>query len=280
MRKRDLTHFGIKWNPFSPDVPSEALMKTPRNDFFCARIEQQIQEGGFTLVIGEPGVGKSVLLRQLSDYLKRLPDVTVGIVSRPQSTVADFYRELGDLFGVPMSVANRFGGFKSLRERWHTHIETTTCRPVLLYDEAQLAQQKVLSELRILSSANFDSTSILTVILCGDDRLIQRLQHEELKPLQSRIRFRFPMEALSKEHLISFVDHCLETAGNTALMTKPVIESLADHSGGNYRTLTNLANELLKAAIRKDLARIDEQLYFDTFAFSEKKASSKLSKSN
>ncbi|MBF0546882.1 MAG: hypothetical protein HQM08_20750 [Candidatus Riflebacteria bacterium] len=88
------------------------------------------------------------------------------------------------------------------------------------------------------------------------------------------------MEALSKEHLISFVGHCLEAAGNTALMTKPVIESLADHAGGNYRTLTNLANELLKAAIRKDIARIDEQLYFDTFAFSEKKASSKLSKSN
>ncbi|MBF0546733.1 MAG: hypothetical protein HQM08_19960 [Candidatus Riflebacteria bacterium] len=80
-----------------------------------------------------------------------------------------------------------------------------------------MAQQKVLSELRILSSANFDSTSILTVILCGDDRLIQRLQHEELKPLESRIRFRFSMEALSKEHLISFVGHCLEAAGNTAL---------------------------------------------------------------
>lgn len=107
MRKRDLTHFGIKWNPFSPDVPPEALMKTPKSDFFCWRVEQQLREGGFILLTGEPGTGKSILLRQLVHHLESLPDVMVGILSRPQSSVGDFYRELGHLFGVPMSPANR-----------------------------------------------------------------------------------------------------------------------------------------------------------------------------
>ena len=271
MRKRDLTHFGIKWNPFSSDVPPEALMRTQKSDLFCWRVEQQIQEGGFLLVIGDPGTGKSVLLRQLAKHLGRQPDVMVGVTSRPQSSVSDFYREIGSLFGVQLSIANRYGGFKALRERWQTHIETTTRRPVLLYDEAQLAQQDVLTELRLLTSTQFDSATILTVVLCGDQRLLQRLQHEELRPLESRIRYRLAMETVSKEHLVPFIGHCLEAAGNPSLIAKPVIECLAEQAGGNYRTLTNLANDLLNAAIKKDVARIDEKLYFDTFTFHGKK---------
>ncbi len=278
MRKRDLTHFGIKWNPFSPEVPPEALMKTPKSDLFCWRVEQQVQEGGFILLIGDPGTGKSVLLRQLAQHLARLQDVTVGIISRPQSNVGDFYRELGHLFGVHLSLANKYGGFKALRERWQTHIETTTCRPILLFDEAQLAQQAVLSELRLLSSTQFDSTSILTVVLCGDERLLHRLHIEDLRPLESRVRFRMAMESVPKEQITNFISHCLETAGNSKLMTKPVIESLAEHAGGNYRTLMNLANDLLTAAIRKDVAQVDEKLYFETFAFSMKKGNDQKSK--
>jgi type II secretory pathway predicted ATPase ExeA len=275
MRKRDLTHFGIKWNPFSSDVPLEALMKTPKSELFCWRVEQQIQEGGFLLIIGDPGTGKSVLLRQLTSHLTHLPDVMVGVTTRPQSNIGDFYRELGSLFGVQLSIANRYGGFKALRERWQTHIEMTTRRSVLLYDEAQLAQHAVLTELRLLASTQFDSASILTVVLCGDERLLQRLQSEELRPLESRIRFRMSMEAVAKEQLVEFIEHCLEAAGNPVLMTKSVTEILAEHSGGNYRTLMNLANELLNAAIKKDIAKIDEKHYFDTFSFPVKKTTSR-----
>ncbi len=75
------------------------------------------------------------------------------------------------------------------------------------------------------------------------------------------------MDQASKEQLTNFINHCLDSAGNPKLITQSVIASLAEHAAGNYRTLTNLANELLNAAIRNEVAVVDEKLYFETFTY-------------
>ena len=93
------------------------------------------------------------------------------MIERPQSKSPDFYRELGDIFAVKLAPHNRWCGFKALRERWKAHVASSRIRPVLLIDEAQEMSPDVLSELRILSSADFDATSLLTVVLSGDGRL-------------------------------------------------------------------------------------------------------------
>ena len=141
MNHRLLAQYGLKWNPFSPELPTEAIHVPPRLENFCWRIEHaQIREGGFAMIHGEPGTGKSVALRVLADRLARIPDVTVGVINHPQSNIADLYRELGDVFGVPLRPHNRWGGFKSLRSRWLAHLQTTRSRAVLLVDEAQTSQ--------------------------------------------------------------------------------------------------------------------------------------------
>jgi CBS domain-containing protein len=92
--------------------------------------------GGFALVAGDPGVGKSAALRLLTEHLNGLRDLCVGILTRPQAKMADFYRELGHLFGVSLSPNNRWHSSKSLREKWLAHIEAAVYRPVLIIDEA------------------------------------------------------------------------------------------------------------------------------------------------
>ena len=83
-----------------------------------------MREGGFALIHGDPGTGKSVVLRILAARLERLPDLTVGVISHPQSNLADFYREMGELFAVALKPHNRWGGFKILRERWLAHLRS------------------------------------------------------------------------------------------------------------------------------------------------------------
>jgi type II secretory pathway predicted ATPase ExeA len=179
--------------------------------------------------------------------------------------VADFYRELGELFAVPLSPHNRWASAKVLREKWHNHIETSLYRPVLLIDEAQEMNPSVLCELRLLSSAELDSRSILTVILAGDGRLAAKLENPELLPLASRIRSRLRTEALPPQQLLACLTHLLKGAGNPKLMSAPLLQTLCEHAAGNLRLLMNLANDLLAAACQAERDVLDEKLYFEVF---------------
>ena len=267
MTKKLLALYGLKWNPFAAEVPLEALVTTPKVDAFCWRIEQSlVREGGFALITGDPGTGKSVVLRLLAERLGRLRDLTVGALTHPQSRVADFYRELGDLFGVALKPHNRWNGFKSLRERWQTHLESTLLRPVLLIDEAQEMPPVVLSELRLLASAHFDSRPLLSVVLAGDGRLPDLLRREELLPLGSRIRTRLVLEYASREELRACLQHLLDAAGHATLMTPELMTTLCEHAVGNYRVLTTMAADLLAVAAQRELAHLDEKLYLEVFA--------------
>ena len=266
MNQKLLALYGLKWNPFLPELPSSAFYVPPRIENFCWRIEHaQIREGGFAMIHGDPGTGKSVVLRLLADRLKGLPDVTVGAINHPQSNLADFYRELGDIFDVPMRPCNRWGGFKALRERWLSHLESSRSRPVLLVDETQEMTPQALLELRLMASARFDSQPLLCVVLAGDSRLLEKLRREDLIPLGSRIRARLATEYATREDLIACLDHLLANAGNASLMTPGLRQTLCDHSAGNYRVLTTMAAELLTAAAQRDLPKLDEKLYLDVF---------------
>lgn len=267
MNKKLLSLYGLKWNPFVPDVPVEALLVSPQVESFCWRIENtHVREGGFALITGEPGTGKSVVLRVLAERLGALRDVSVGALAHPQSNLADFYREMGDVFGVELKPHNRWVGFKALRERWVAHLETTLLRPVLLIDEAQEMTPVVLNELRLLSSTRFDSRTILSVVLAGDGRLVEMLRHEDLLPLGSRIRMRLAMDYAGREGLLACLRHLLASAGNSKLMTAELMATLCDHALGNYRMMTTMASELLAAAAQREQAQLDEKLYLEVFA--------------
>ncbi len=266
MNKTLLALYGLKFNPFSPELPTEALHINAAVEQFCWRIEHSlIREGGFALIQGDPGCGKSAVLRLLDERLGKLPEISVGAISHPSSKLADFYREMGDLFAVELKPHNRWGGFKALRERWSAHLEATLLRPVLLIDEAQEMHPAVLNELRLLTSAQFDSRTLLSVVLAGDARLAAKLRREELLPLGSRIRTRLSMEYAGREALVACLKHLQQSAGNASLMTEELMHTLAEHALGNYRVLTTMAAELLATAARLERPQLDAQLYLEVF---------------
>jgi general secretion pathway protein A len=202
----------------------------------------------------------------LAERLSGLRDVQVGVLSRPQTGMADFYREMGELFGVEMHPHSRFGGAKVLRGRWQGHIDASLSRPVHIVDEGQEMQLSVLSELRLLGSARLDSHLLLTVVLAGDARLLERFRAEELLPLGSRMRVRLTLDPASLEELRECLTHALAKAGAPKVMATELVATLCDHAQGNLRALMNMAGELLALAAKREARSIDEQLFLEIYA--------------
>ena len=262
-----LALYGLKWNPFIPSVPTEALHVSTRLESFCWRVQQLAGEGGFALVTGSPGCGKSAALRILSASLPTQRDVTVGVISRPQASIADFYREMGELFGVELRPHNRYGGAKILRQRWQAHIQSTLSRPVLLVDEAQ--------EMQSVSARRAAPAGLCRSRLPypADHRAGRRWtpRRTSAAPMSS-----FPLLAACgcawrlnaprhRNSRTASATPCSRPA-RPALMTPEVIAAICDHAQGNPRALMIMAGELLEAAAQRDARQIDETLFFETCA--------------
>jgi type II secretory pathway predicted ATPase ExeA len=266
-----LRYFSLKFNPFGPDIPTGALYVAAPVEAFCRRVEMSLLEGGFAMVTGEPGCGKSAVLRYLAHSLSGQPDVAVATIDHPQSKPIDFYRELGDRFGVQLTMSNRWGGFKALRSRWSDHIAACHHRPILIIDEAQQMIDPVFAELRILASKDFDSQSLLSVVFAGDSRLTDRFRHPDMIPLGTRIKRRLAIDYASREEMLSCLIHVLDAAGNPSLLSKELQSTLVDHAAGNYRVMMNTADELLTAAYERQKSNLDDKLFLEVFTSAARK---------
>lgn len=261
-----LAVYGLTHNPFLPDTPTEGFFLSAPVKQFLWRVEKLAGPGGFALIhSNEPGEGKSVLLRLLRDRLGRMSDVHIGVLTRPHCSVADLYRELGDIYQVPLKPHNRWLGSKGLRACWQAHIDAALTRPVLLIDEAQETTPAVFNELRLLSSSGLDSQALLTVVLAGDDRLLDKFLTTALAPLYSRIRIRIKLDPLGPDQLREYLQHMLREAGNPSLMTPGLIDTLCERACGNLRTLTHMCIDLLEAGAERDGGQLDEGLFLELF---------------
>jgi general secretion pathway protein A len=124
----------------------------------------------------------------------------------------------------------------------------------------------VLAELRLLAATQFDSRTLLSVVLAGDARLSEKLRRDELLPLGSRIRMRLAMDYASRDELLACLTHLIDSAGNATLMSEALKSTLCDHAAGNYRALTTMAANLLAVAAERNLSQLDEKLYLEVFA--------------
>jgi type II secretory pathway predicted ATPase ExeA len=119
---------------------------------------------------------------------------------------------------------------------------------------------------RFVTEERIDSHILLTVVLAGDGRLVERLRSDEFLPLASRMRVRLALERSTPVELEEHLRHALQKAEAVKLMTEELIATLCDHAQGNLRALMNIAGELLAVAAQQEARQIDEKLFLETCA--------------
>ena len=264
MSARWLTHFGLEASPFSKEIIDGDLWVPASRKPVVDDLVETCEEHGHALLTGEPGVGKSCVLRALR---RRLPDAGFRLTYCHNATLGrrDFYRQLCLALGLsPKATA------AAVFYEVSTHIQELgeqRVHPVFLLDEAHLLHQDVLDHLHILANYDWDSRPLLSLILVGLPETSERLRLRRNRSLWSRIHTRLQLGEADPDDTAEYVAHRISQAGGKpAIVDADALAMLHEASGGRLRDIDRIATNALKRAALRKLKKVDRHAIEDVAA--------------
>lgn len=253
-------YFGLQRMPFTRSIPVEDLLALNGQEEMCARLRQAMRDQGIALVTGRGGCGKSTALRRFVQQLD--PNrVQVLYLPNPASGLTGLYRELLRLLGYEPSYFKPH--LVSQVRSALAEVARRNQRAVLLVDEAHRLTNAWLEDLRMLLSAEMDSSSLATLILVGHPELASRLKMACHEALWGRIHFRYRLKPLALKETAEYIAHHVRVAGyrGEALFSDGFIALAYDYTDGMPRRLNQLCTYALVAAVGAGARVIDEALF-------------------
>ena len=241
-----LEHFRLQEEPFSIAPDPSFLYLSDGHREALAHLQYGFSHGGFVMITGEVGTGKTTLLRNL---VKQTPeDLEVAFVLNPRLTVKELLETVCDELAIPYST-NENQSIKQYIDRLNEHLLATHRdgrSTVLIIDEAQNLSPAVLEQIRLLTNLETDNRKLLRIILLGQPELGEMLARNELRQLAQRITARYHLGALSKEDTVAYICHRLSKAGgNPQLFSPRAMQRLFQISRGIPRLINVIADRAL-----------------------------------
>ncbi|WP_394129676.1 ExeA family protein [Shewanella maritima] len=252
--------YGLNDNPFSIAPNPHYLFLSDRHKEALAHLTYGLGEtGGFVLLTGEVGTGKTTVSRSL---LQQLPDNTdTAFILNPSLTELELLATLCDELHIQYGEQPTLKQLTDLISQYLLENHRNKRNTVLIIDEAQHLRSEVLEQLRLLTNLETDTKKLLQVILIGQPELQQLLKRQDLRQLAQRITARYHLLPLSAQEIGFYVSHRLQVAGrHEPLFTAKAIKALHKHGGGIPRLTNLLCERALMAGYGQSKVPIDHKM--------------------
>jgi general secretion pathway protein A len=255
---RWLTHWGLREAPFSKEICDADLWVPTSRNSAVERLVEACRDRGHAVLVGEPGVGKTCVLRALRHRLGR-DGFRLTYCHNATLGRRDFYRHVCLALGLSPK-ATAAAVFYAIS----SHVESLgedKVHPVLLIDEAHLLHQDVLDHLHILANYEWDSKALLSLILVGLPETRQRLALAKNRSLWSRIHTRLSLGEPAPGDTAEYLTHRLRHAGcERDVFTSDAVALIHEDARGRLRDIDRVATDALKIAGRRKLRTVDREL--------------------
>lgn len=259
MTEKILNHFGLKRIPFSKTISTNELFPAPSLKLLSERLALAVETEDFALVSGTAGSGKSSAIRY---FLSQLDPSSYPYVY----ITAENYKigNIAKLILDGLNIEAPYNGYAALHKTKKAIIKMSNeknVKPVIIIDEAQELSISTLASIKNLANFQIDSKSKITVILVGQNQLINKINMSELSSLKRRVRIRYKFGALSVEDTVRYIVHQMEKAGATrSIFTEDTKNEIFRLSNGIICNINNICYDLILEAVGKSLDIIEPSL--------------------
>jgi len=242
-------HFGIRENPFSILPDPHYLFMSQRHQEALAHLLYGISEsGGFVLLTGEVGTGKTTICRALIEQLPANADL--ALILNPKLTEAELMAAICDEMRIPYPLGT--SSLKDFFDLMNKHLLEAHARgrsPVLMIDEAQTLSSQVLELIRLLTNLETADKKLLQIILVGQPELNHILSQVDQRQTAQRITARYHLMPLSLLDCRHYITHRLKVAGlNERVFSPSAITSIYKAARGIPRLINSICDRALLAA--------------------------------
>jgi general secretion pathway protein A len=253
--------FGLTSQPFSIAPNPDFLFLSARHAEALAHLRYGLGEaGGFVLLTGEVGTGKTTVSRCL---LQELTDKTeVAFILNPTLNELELLAAICDQLKIRYKKSE--ASLKMLTDKITNRLmknHQAGKNTILIIDEAQHLQPAVLEQLRLLTNLETNTKKLLQVILIGQPELQQLLQRQDLRQLAQRITARYHLMPLTEQEVQQYISYRLQVAGcSRPVFTASAVKKLFQLSGGIPRLLNLICDRALLGGYSQQKALIDAGL--------------------